>query len=71
MDTIASGGWFRPRRLIGIALLLLGVYTLLGGPFVPVQAMVRDPGFAPFPERLVAIWILLVGACTTLWPGGR
>jgi hypothetical protein len=52
---------FRPRYVVGAVLATLGGLFLVGVPFVPISAILADPGMIPMPERLVAFWVIGVG----------
>lgn len=56
------------RRLVGAGLALLSAYFLVGGFFVPLPHLLRDPGLVPMPEQLLGWWGVGVGAALVLWP---
>jgi hypothetical protein len=70
MNTPSTGGHLRPRSrtIVGFGLALVGVYALFGGLFAPPTAVLRDPDPIPMPERLVAIWLILLGLAVAFWP---
>jgi len=61
----------RIRRLIGLALVLLAVFALFGGLFVPIDVILRDPTIVASPERWVFGWFLAVGLAMAGWPEFR
>ncbi len=70
MNASLLGGLRRPRRLAGVVTTILGLLLLVGVPFVPLGTIVTDPGLVPFPERLLAFWLILVGLVLAAWPAG-
>lgn len=70
MNTSPMGGFRRPRRLTGVVITILGLLLLVGVPFVPVGTIISDPGLVPYPERLFAFWLILVGLALAVWPTG-
>lgn len=59
------------RRLVGLGLSLLSAYFLVGGFFVPLSVLFRDPGIVPMPEQLLGWWGVGTGLVLTLWPRRR
>jgi hypothetical protein len=71
MNATRWDGPRHPRRLTGVVITIIGLLLLFGAPFVPVWVMISDPGLIPYPERLVAYWLILVGLLLTVWPVRR
>ena len=59
------------RRLVGVAVVVFGVFALFGGLFVPIWVILRDPRVVPAPESWVAVWIIAVGLLIAAWPARR
>lgn len=70
MSNSFTGGHLRPRSrtIVGFSIALVGVYALFGGLFAPPSVVFRDPDPVPMPERLVAIWLILLGLAVAFWP---
>lgn len=59
------------RVIVGTGLVLLSVFFLVGGFFVPLPELLRDPGLVPMPERLLGFWGAGVGLLLMVLPGRR
>lgn len=66
-----AGGHLPVRRLIGLVIALFGGFVLVGGLFVPLTVILRDPAIVPAPESWLAIWIIAVGLAIAIWPARR